>query len=297
MSSQGLISVITIDYNGLEVTRQMLRSLSEHVSMPLEVIVVDNASAQDEAAILREEFPWAKVVRSERNLGFAGGNNLGMQYATGDYLLFLNNDTEIFEDTLHCLAEAFDKDPQIGIVCPKIRFFHGERLIQYAGYTDMKGIAMKCRKVGCGKADDGLFDAPGYTFFPHGCAMMTSRRALQDVGPMPEDYFLFYEELDWGMMMRRKGWKIWYEPSCTIFHKESVSTGADSPLRRYYMARGRQLFAWRNFKGAKRLLAVALARYGSGGKKVVLAALKGRWDLVEATIRGNRDFVKMIRGI
>ena len=120
-----LISVISVNYNGYWLTCAMVESLRRHVTAPLEIIVVDNGSARDEAAMLRERYPGIKALRSERNLGFAGGNNLGFAAAAGDYLLLLNNDTEVEDDTLHYLCETLAGNPAIGAVCPKIRFFDG----------------------------------------------------------------------------------------------------------------------------------------------------------------------------
>lgn len=117
-----LISVISVNYNGYGLTCAMVESLRRHVTAPLEIIVVDNGSARDEAAMLRERYPGIKALRSERNLGFAGGNNLGFAAAAGDYLLLLNNDTEVEDDTLHYLCETLAGNPAIGAVCPKIRF-------------------------------------------------------------------------------------------------------------------------------------------------------------------------------
>ena len=112
-----LISVISVNYNGYWLTCAMVESLRRHVTAPLEIIVVDNGSARDEAAMLRERYPGIKALRSERNLGFAGGNNLGFAAAAGDYLLLLNNDTEVEDDTLHYLCETLAGNPAIGAVC------------------------------------------------------------------------------------------------------------------------------------------------------------------------------------
>ena len=291
MSGSRKISLITIDFNGLELTCALLDSLRRNVSTPLEVIVVDNASKVNEAEVIREKYPEVKAIRSEENLGFAGGNNLGARYATGEWLFFLNNDTEILEDNLDALLKAFEVDENIGIVCPKIRFWAGSRKIQFAGYTEMKGIALRNHMVGYGCEDDGSFDSPGETFFAHGAAMMVSRKAWEDVGPMPECYFLYYEELDWALMFRRKGWKIYYEPSQTIFHKESATTGRQSPLRSYYMTRSRLLFTRRNYKDRKG--ALAFAYWASCAKKVIVNLLHGRPDLAKAVLKARRDFRKM----
>lgn len=295
MKREHKISVITVDYNGLDLTCALIDSLQKNVSMTVEIVVVDNASSMDEAAIIRERYPFVTAVRSEVNLGFAGGNNLGVRNATGDMYFFLNNDTEVIDDNMQALLAPFEQDPSVGAVCPKIRFWSGDRPIQFAGYTPMRGISMKNDLTGFMQPDEGQFDSPAETPFVHGAAMMVSRDAYQDVGPMPECYFLYFEELDWSLMFSRKGWKMMYEPSFTVYHKESATTGQDSPLRSYYMQRNRQLFAYRNYKGMKRAAAILYARYLSGGKRIMSALAHSRMDLVKAVARGNRDFRKMKR--
>jgi GT2 family glycosyltransferase len=112
-----------------------------------------------------------------------------------------------------------------------MRFEWGNHPIQFAGYTPLSSITIRNRAIGCGEEDKGQYDTPHPTPYAHGAAMMVKREAIEKVGLMPECYFLYYEELDWSMMMTRAGYDIWYEPACTIFHKESQSTGQNSPLR------------------------------------------------------------------
>ena len=293
MNNSPLISLITINYNGLDLTCALLDSLAANVSTPLEIIVVDNGSERDEAAVIEERYPYVKVIRSAENLGFAGGNNLGAAASTGDFLFFINNDTEILEDGLQAFADALASDPKVGMVCAKIRFYDGTRPIQYAGYTEMKGIAMKNDMVGYMHEDDGSFDTPCETAFAHGCAMMIKREAFEDVGPISECYFLYFEEMDWSLSLRRRGWKILYSPALTVYHKESATTGRESALKTYYMTRSRLMFAYRNFSGARRTLTLLYARILSGGKKIVTSLLHGRRDISSAVLRAWRDFDKM----
>ena len=286
------ISVITVNYNGLELTAAMIGSLRRHVTTPLEIVVVDNGSARDEAALLRERFPDATVIRSDENRGFAGGNNLGIRAATGDFLLLLNNDTEVTDDTLHLLAETLDADPGIGAVCPKIRFWTPPQAVQFAGYTPLTRITLRNALIGFGEPDDGRFDTPHDTPYAHGAAMMVRREAVEKAGPMPEEYFLYYEELDWSERLREAGYRIAYDPRATVFHKESATTGQQSPLRSYYLTRNRLLFARRNRRGVVRTLSV-LYQLGVALPKSVAAALAhGRRDLAAAVLRGARDFLR-----
>lgn len=290
------ISVVTINYNGRQLTAALLASLRRYVSTPLEIIVVDNGSAQDETLPLRETFPEVRFIRSDENRGFAGGNNLGIAAATGDCVLLLNNDTEVADDTLHLLVDALDADPELGAVCPKIRFFDPPRHIQFAGYIPLTRITLRNALTGFGEPDDGRFDTPHDTPYAHGAAMMVRRKAIEKAGLMPEEYFLYYEELDWSLRIREAGYRIGYCPGCTVFHKESATTGQASPLRTYYLTRNRLHFARRNRRGAVRALSYAYQLAVALPKSVLLSLLHGRSDLAGASLRGAWDFLHMKTG-
>lgn len=288
-----ILSIITVNYNGLELTCRLIESLRSHNSVPTQIVVVDNGSRVDEAALLRERYDQLTVVRSERNLGFAGGNNLGIRAAEGRYLLLLNNDTEIEADTLHLLCQTLDIHPEAGVVCPKIRFFQPPRNIQFAGYTPLSRVTLRNALIGFGEADRGQYDAPHETPYAHGAAMMIRREAIEQVGLMPECYFLYYEELDWSESFTRRGWTIRYDPRCTVFHKESATTGAASPLRTYYITRNRLLFGRRNRRGAERTLSIAYQVCAALPKNLLKYLLQRRPDLARAALRGVRDYFSM----
>ena len=126
--------------------------------------------------------------------------------------------------------------------------------------------------------------------YAHGAAMMVRRETLEKAGPMPEIYFLYYEELDWSVRIREQGRRIVYDPRCTVFHKESATTGQQSPLRSYCLTRNRLLFAWRNLRGGARLLSVAYQLCIAAPKNAVSALAHRRGDLAKAVCRGVRDF-------
>lgn len=287
------LSIVTVNYNGLELTCHLVESLLRHNSVPAQIVVVDNGSQRDEAAELRRRYPSLTVLRSEHNRGFAGGNNLGIRAAQGKYLLLLNNDTEIEDDTVGLLCRTLDAHPEAGAVCPKIRFFQQPRNIQFAGYTPLTRITLRNALIGFGEPDLGQHDVLRQTPYAHGAAMMIRREALDQAGPMPECYFLYYEELDWSVRFTERGWKILYDPRCTVFHKESATTGAASPLRTYYITRNRMLFARRNRPRAIRLLSLGYQLCAALPKNVLRFLLARRPDLARAALRGARDYFRM----
>ena len=283
------VSVITINYNGLEDTCALIETIPFNEN--LEVIVVDNASNNQEADIIAKRYPQVKVIKSERNLGFAGGNNLGIQSAQGKYLFLVNNDT-IFKDfNVQALIDRMKSSPEIGIICPKIRFAWGRNPIQFTGYTALSKVTVRNRAIGFGEVDHGQYNTAHPTPYAHGAAMLIRRDAIDKVGLMPECYFLYYEELDWSMMFTRAGYQIWYEPTCTIYHKESQATGQNSPLRTYYLTRNRLLLVRRNPKEFIRPLAYIYLIGIVALRDILKYTFIGRFDLLKAIFRALGHFI------
>lgn len=285
------LSIITINYNGIKDTCELIDSLPLG-SPSMEVIVVDNASKEDEASIIENRYPNIKVIRSNKNLGFAGGNNLGIKAARGKYLFFINNDTLLSHQpsAIDSLISRLESDEKIGMVCPKIRFAWDNNPIQFAGYTPLSRFTMRNHSIGFGETDKGQYNTPHPTPYAHGAAMMVKREALEKVGLMPECYFLYYEELDWSMMFTRAGYTIWYEPTCTIYHKESRATGQNSPLKVYYLTRNRLLFVKRNKKGYAKYITYAYLICMVAPSDICKYIFQRQLNLASATIKGIINF-------
>ncbi len=276
-----LVSVITINFNQSAVTADLLKSLRK-ISYPVvEIIVVDNASDKDPVDPIIDVFPEVRFLKSKTNLGFAGGNNLGAKIAKGDYFLFLNNDTEVDPGFLEPLVARLQSDSGIGMVSPKIRFHHTPDTIQYAGYTPMNRITLRQHLIGYREKDNGQYNIGGPTFSIHGAAMMVPRSVIEKVGLMAEQYFLYYEEHDWAERVKGAGYTVCYEASSLVMHKESISTGIESPLKVYYINRNRFLFARRNSKGFRKWLALMYLSIIAFPKALTSYLLKGRFDLAK----------------
>ena len=281
------ISFITICYNGFKDTCELIESLHKKLkSVSYEIIVVDNASREDEAAKIHELYPTVISIRSNENGGFSGGNNIGIRAAKGKYIFLINNDTYIESDEIAYLVERLESRPEIGGVSPKIRFAFPPQHIQFAGFTPLTKITLRNNMLGFDCPDDGSYDTPHPTPYLHGAAMIIKREVIEKIGIMPEIFFLYYEELDWSTSMTRAGYELWYEPRCTVFHKESQSTGQLSKLRTYFLTRNRLLYARRNMKGMERLMSVLYQSTIAAGKNSLSFAFKGRFDLFCATYYG-----------
>ncbi len=283
-----MISIITVNFKQRDVTIDLLRSIQENrPNEAIEVIIVDNGSEVDYGADFREVMPEVVYVRSERNLGFAGGNNLGITHAKGDYLLFLNNDTEITEDLIVRLKKELDDHPEAGLVSPLLLYHEDKDLIQYAGYGKINYFTGRNSAGGSKEINQGQYDRVcEETAYCHGAAMMCRRRDLDRVGLMDERYFLYYEELDWGEKFRRAGLKCWFCGAAHVYHKESVSVGKETPIKTYFMARNRMLFIRKNAGwlaiGCFSLFFLLIA----STKQALVYIAKRRFDLIKWHYKG-----------
>ncbi len=278
------VSIITINYNEEESTCKFLDSILG-ISYPnCEVIVVDNGSP---SPISKEVvFRYSEVVflRSEKNLGFAGGNNLGMQIAKGDFYLLINNDTIVPKDFLQTLVEQLQINVNAGISSPKIKYHSNPELIQYAGYGRLNPLTMRSHADGYRQIDDGRYDIIKKTNYPHGACMLIRRDVVEKIGPMPEDYFLYYEELDWANMAKNAGFQILYNGMSQILHHASLSTGKNSALKTYYLTRNRYIFLKRNYSNKYYIPALLYLFAISFPKNYISHLLKGCFANIKAQL-------------
>ena len=294
MQNEYKLSIITVNYNGFKDTCALIESIPFNENM--EVIVVDNASKKDETNVIQAKYPHVKVIRSKQNIGFAGGNNLGIKAASGKYILFVNNDTYFKDFNVQSLIERISSSDNIGIVCPKIRFAWDNNPIQFAGYTPLSKITVRNRAIGFGEDDLGQYDTAHPTPYAHGAAMLIRRETIDTVGLMPECYFLYYEDLDWSIMFTRAGYSIWYEPACTIYHKESQATGQNSPLRIFYITRNRLLLIKRNWHGITKYLSYLYLIVIVAPHDMIKYTLQSRFDLTKAVFKGIINFPLVPKG-
>jgi GT2 family glycosyltransferase len=281
-------SIISVNFNQPQVTIDFLKSVKLNTdAAAVEVIVVDNGSREDHGDDFLREYPGLIYIRSEQNLGFAGGNNLGIKTAAGDFLLLLNNDTEITANLIPELTGELERNPEIGMISPLLLFYDSPDVIQYAGFTPMNYLTCRNAGIGSMEINKGQYDNDSReTAYCHGAAMMCRRGDLEKVGLMDDLFFLYYEELDWCEKFRRAGKKIWFTGRTKVYHKESMSVGKDSSIKTYFMTRNRMLFIRRN-TGFFNTLFFSLYYIGiASPKQLFLYFKKGRKDLIKWVLKG-----------
>lgn len=270
------VSIISVNYKQYAASHEFLTACKKMSYPELELILVDNESVAEELEKLKKDFPEVIFLASPKNLGFAGGNNLGIDRASGDYYLFLNNDTLPTEDLVEKLIEGFAFKSGVGIVCPKILYLKPPGVIQFAGYTPINPFTGRNKTLGLGEKDEGQHDQARLIPYAHGAAMMVKKELVEKVGKMPKEFFLYYEELDWSVNIRKAGFLICYFPQAKIFHHASLSTGQNSPLKTYYYFRNRILFMRRNSPTGARLVFLMYFYLILSPVKYLLLLIKGK---------------------
>ena len=239
------VLIIVLCYNGVELTLACLESLQRLDYERADVLVVDNASSDGTPTIVRSHFPGVKMVEAGANLGYAAGNNVGLNYMLGhdyDYGLLLNNDTEVAPNFLNSLVAICEQDSTVGVAGPKIYYHDRPQTIWSVGGVIDWRCGGRTYMRGLDSVDSDQFDAVADVDFVTGCALLVRRAALEQAGLLDERFGMYYEETEWCVRIARAGWRIVYVPGGRVWHKIQPTLQDQSPRITYYMARNRLLF-------------------------------------------------------
>jgi GT2 family glycosyltransferase len=238
VAEQPLVSAIVVNWNGLACLDACLASLLGQTWPALEIIVVDNGSRDGSQELLRSRYgSRITLIESPVNLGFAGGNNLGIRAAKGAYVALLNNDAVADADWISALVRTADADPRVGMCACKILMLDG------GGRVDSAGLLMSPDGIGRGRGRlevDGEAYARGEdALIPSGCAALYRRAMLDEIGLFDEDFFAYCEDADLGLRGRLAGWRCRYVPDAIVHHAYSRSTAPYSPFKAFHVERNR----------------------------------------------------------
>ena len=288
------VYVIVLNWNGKEDTLDCLDSLRSTDYDNYQVVLVDNGSEDDSVRAVKENFPEVEVVETGKNLGFAGGNNVGIEYAVkqdADYVFLINNDTTVHPDYLKELVVVAESDAKIGAVGSKI-MYHGEpERIWFAG-GKINWLKNKGEHIGLDEIDKGQFDEIKEVGYLTGCALLVKREVIEKVGVLEDDYFLYYEDADYSLRIQNAGYKTVYAPKSKIYHKVSRSTKPGSASYVYYHVRNGLVNARRNGDISVKIAIYIFAFLLSVKQlvKIIFFPKKRAWAF--AVLRGEKDFLR-----
>lgn len=287
------VYAIVVNYNNFADTRECiasLRSASVPPGMDFSILLVDNASSDGSSRALKAEFPDLVCIESESNLGYAGGNNLGIKRAMAegaDWVWLLNNDTVVDVNVLSHLAEAMRNLPEAGILGSVVYDYGTSDTVQFAG-----GRLNRCRGTGRRLSEKEISEAGVVVDcdFVTGASLVARNAMIKDVGMLDEAYYLYLEDLDWGLRAKRRGWKVYVVLDAKVWHKGNSTSARARPLITYYVARN-SLYLCRKFMPAYFLPVVV----NCFRLRVFNYLVKG---LIEGFSSGELEYAKMgMRGI
>ncbi|MEX0896130.1 MAG: glycosyltransferase family 2 protein [Patescibacteria group bacterium] len=256
------ISIIIVNYNANTLTKACLASLQELdvTGLRLHILVVDNASNQPFTFSEAEQKKYGgEVLTSSANLGFTGGNNLGIHHAiekyNSDYVLLLNNDTTVAPDLLMKMVDRMNTDQQCGVLSPKIYFspgreFHSKSytkkdlgtVLWYAGGS-IDWLNLTAFHRGVDEVNRGQCKQQTESDFATGCCLLIRREVLEKIGLLDKNYFVYMEDVDWSVKAKRSGYSVGYIDDTAVWHVNAGSSqGSGSALHQYYQTRNTLLF-------------------------------------------------------
>ena len=243
------VAIVVLNWNRKNDTLACLHSLEEQEDIEGKVILVDNGSVDDSIFAVSGQFPNVIVIETGVNLGYAGGNNVGISYALDkgfEYIMVLNNDTILASQCISHLLQDLQLHPDAAAAAPKSFYLEAPDIIYFAGGR----ISRDGRTHHIG---GGSYDAPKYnlacdTEWLTGCAILFRSKSLQELGLFEPKYYVLFEDLDWSLRARRRGYRLRVVPEALLWHKVSTSFGKTwSPLYWYYYTRNSFLCIERNF--------------------------------------------------
>jgi len=238
------VYIVILNWNGKEDTLECLRSVQAVDYPRYQILVVDNASSDGSAEAIRAAFPGVALIVNESNLGFAAGNNVGIEHALeegADYIFLLNNDTTVDRMVLVELVKTCEADPTVGLASPKVYYYDLPNTIFYAG-ARRYWLPLFPDPIGIGEEDRGQHDAVREVDYVWGQAMFIKRRVIEDIGLFDPGFFMYYEDCDYCLRAAEVGYKIIYVPLARIWHKIGAGTEGDLQARWRYRAQSMAYF-------------------------------------------------------
>lgn len=235
------VSIVILNWNQKDMTLACLRSLQK-ISYPnYEIILVDNGSTDDSVSTIRREFPDIEIIENERNLGVAGGRNVGIEYAQQkgtDYLLFLDNDTIVDKDFITEMVRVGENDRRVGILTGKIYFYSEPNKIWCAGGS-LSLYRRHISAIGYDEIDKGQYDDLREVSHVAGCCLMIKKKVIDEIGILDQNFIEYFtEDTDWCLRARKRGYKIMYVPNARLWHHVIKKT---SVSERYWYLKGRNM--------------------------------------------------------
>jgi GT2 family glycosyltransferase len=286
-----LVYIILLNYNEFNDTIECVKSLEKINYRNFKIIVIDNASMNNSIVYLKQSLKQCIIIEAHENLGFAHGNNIGIKYAIengAEYVLLLNNDTLVDSYFLDNMIDSFYKYKNVGVVGSKIMYYPNKNIIWYGGgFIDwFRFLAVH---FGTGEIDKGQYDFEKEVDFMTGCCMLIKKEVFRKIGFLPNEYFMYFEDVDFCVRVKNIGYKILYNPNAIIYHKVGLSGGGEgSAFSVKWNTRNRIIFMnkYKNKVSKLKFVLSNIFFYSTRLMKYIVFALKSKREMANAILDG-----------
>lgn len=254
--SEPKVFIVILNYNTINDTLECITSLKNIDYINYEIVVVDNSETVDCYNLLKDKFNEYKIIRTDENLGYANGNNIGIKYALdngADYICVLNNDVVVEENFLSKIVEVLNNNKDVGIAGPCICEYKDRSKVQCAGASISLYTGLT-KRVGKGMSYDNKNKENMIVDFLGGACFVCKRQVFEKIGLIPENYFLFFEETEFCIRVQKAGYKLLCVYGSKVYHKGSATISKFGGLSYYFLNRNRVVFIKRNSNAFQKVI-------------------------------------------
>lgn len=295
------VAVVILNWNGKKFLEEFLPGVIEFSKDHAEVIIADNASVDGSVEYLREQHPGIRIIRFDRNHGFATGYNLALRQVEADYYVLLNSDIRVTENWIPPIISLMEQDPLIAACQPKIRSFHEPSRFEYAGaaggFIDKYGYPFcRGRLFQYVEEDQGQYDDAREVFWATGACMFVRARVFHEVGGLDDHFFAHMEEIDFCWRLKNNGYKVMFSPGSVIYHIGGGTLPKNNARKTYLNIRNNIIMLYKNLE-RDRLVKVFIVRiildWVAAFKFLVDGGVRDMWAVTRAHLHILRNLRKL----
>ena len=289
------VAIVILNWNGRNFLEKFLVPLVEHTVRPgVSLAVIDNGSADDSCAFLSQNFPEVQVICLDKNYGYTGGYNRGLQQIKADYYVLLNSDVEVAPGWLEPLVNLMNSEAKIGVCMPKIKAYNNPQSFEYAGasggFIDRFGFPFcRGRILSCIEDDHRQYDNRQEVFWATGACMMVRAQLFHEQGGFDERFFAHMEEIDFCWRMQIAGYKIMCEPASVVYHVGGGTLPNNDPQKLYYNYRNSLYMLYKNLPRSKRFFTF-FWRLFLDSLSAIIYLFSGKFSFFSAVCRAHFRF-------
>jgi len=296
------VAIVILNWNGRAFLEKFLAPLVEHTARPeVSFVVIDNGSTDDSCAFVAKNYPEIQLISLDKNHGYTGGYNLGLQHVKADYYVLLNSDVEVSPNWLAPLVKLMDSEENVGVCMPKIKAYAQPQSFEYAGaaggFIDRFGFPFcRGRILSCIEEDKGQYDERREVFWATGACMMVRAQLFYELGGFDKHFFAHMEEIDFCWRVKIAGYKVMCEPASVVYHVGGGTLPNNNPRKLYFNYRNSLYMLYKNLPRSKRFF-IFFVRLILDSLSAMVYLLSGKFSFFSTVCRAHFHFWRTRRNL